>query len=399
MQPPSPPAPTERSDTKPANDIAILLVDDERDFRDILSKRLGRRGIRVLEAAGGAEALRMLEQRPVDVVVMDVKMPDMNGIEALRRVKAFRPATEVILLTGHADTRDGVEGIQAGAFDYLAKPVEIEHLVRKITQAHHKIQRGIAERQEAAFRERIQQQMVVAERLAALGTLATGVAHEINNPLAIVRESAGWMEQVLAAPEMRDIPRRGDFEKALDRIHKAVDRARRITQQLLQAVKTHSAETVDPASMTEVRLKDLVEESIGLVAPEAADKRVAISLESAEPPPIAWSEPYALLQVLLNLLTNAVQATNPGGRITVTLSGSVEEAKIAVQDTGCGIRPEDLNRVFEPFFTTKRVGEGTGMGLYVSWGIVTQLGGFISATSRPGEGTLFAITLPVKTQT
>ena len=383
-------------DSKPANEIAILLVDDEKDFREILSKRLARRRIRVLEAAGAAEALRLLEQTPVEVIVMDVKMPEMDGIEALRCVKERSPATEVILLTGHADTRDGVEGIKSGAFDYLHKPVEIEHLVRKITQAHNKIRRGIAEKQEAEFRERVKQQMVVAERLAALGTMATGVAHEINNPLAIIQESAGWLGQILAAPEMRDIPRRADFEKALDRIHKAVDRARRITQQLLQAVKTQSAERVDPASMTEVDLKGLAEESMALVGSEAAAKKIDISLESVAPHPVAWSDPYALLQVLLNLLTNSIEATDGGGRITITLSASQEEARIAIQDTGSGISPENLTRIFEPFFTTKGVGQGTGMGLYVSWGIVTKLGGMITAASRPGEGTLFTITLPVK---
>jgi len=383
-------------DSKPANEIDILLVDDEKDFREILSKRLARRRIRVLEAAGAAEALRLLEQTPVEVIVMDVKMPEMDGIEALRCVKERSPATEVILLTGHADTRDGVEGIKSGAFDYLHKPVEIEHLVRKITQAHNKIRRGIAEKQEAEFRERVKQQMVVAERLAALGTMATGVAHEINNPLAIIQESAGWLGQILAAPEMRDIPRRADFEKALDRIHKAVDRARRITQQLLQAVKTQSAERVDPASMTEVDLKGLAEESMALVGSEAAAKKIDISLESVAPHPVAWSDPYALLQVLLNLLTNSIEATDGGGRITITLSASQEEARIAIQDTGSGISPENLTRIFEPFFTTKGVGQGTGMGLYVSWGIVTKLGGMITAASRPGEGTLFTITLPVK---
>jgi two-component system, NtrC family, sensor kinase len=314
----------------------------------------------------------------------------------LRRVKERSPATEVILLTGHADTRDGVEGIKSGAYDYLHKPVEIEHLVRKITQAHNKIRRGIAEKQEAEFRERVKQQMVVAERLAALGTMATGVAHEINNPLAIIQESAGWMGQILAAPGMCDIPRRADFEKALDRIHKAVDRARRITQQLLQAVKTQSAELIDPASMTEVDLKGLAEESMALVGSEAAAKGIEISLGSAAPAPVAWSDPYALLQVLINLLTNSIEATDAGGRITLTLSASQEEARIAIQDTGCGIAPENLTRIFEPFFTTKGVGQGTGMGLYVSWGIVTKLGGMITAASRPGEGTLFTITLPVK---
>ncbi|MEW6077865.1 MAG: response regulator [Thermodesulfobacteriota bacterium] len=381
---------------KNTNAIHILLVDDEKDFREVLTKRLGRRGIGVRAAANGAEALRLMAESRVDVIVMDVKMPGMDGIETLHGVKADYPETEVILLTGHANTRDGVDGIKAGAYDYLTKPVELEHLILKITQAHDKVRRGNAEKQEAEFRERVRQQMVVSERLAALGTMATGVAHEINNPLAIIQEAAGWMRQILVTPEMRDIPRKGDFEKALDRIHKGVDRAGRITRQLLQAVRTQTAETVDPASLIEVSLKALAEESIALVQTEAAMKNIEIVLESVPPHPIAWSDPYSLLQVLLNLLTNAIQATGRDGRITIRLSSSLEEARIMLQDTGSGISEENLTRIFEPFFTTKGVGQGTGMGLYISWGIISKLGGLIDVASRDGQGATFTITLPVK---
>jgi two-component system, NtrC family, sensor kinase len=383
-------------DSENINEINILLVDDEKDFRAILSRRLARRGIHALEAAGGEEALRLLDDTPVDIIVLDVKMPGMNGIETLKHIKARHPTREVILLTGHASTQDGVEGIKSGAFDYLSKPVEIEHLSRKITQAHNKIRRFEAERQEAEFRERIKQQMVVAERLVALGTMATGVAHEINNPLAIVRESAGWLQQILAKPEMNDMPRRADFEKALDRVQKAVDRASRITRQLLQVVKDQSMELADPASMTEVNLKALAQEGIALVAPEAATNKIKIVLESDEPHLVAWTDPYPLLQVLLNLLSNSIQATKAGGRITIALRASLEAATIAVQDTGCGIPEENLTRIFEPFFTTKGVGQGTGMGLYVSWGIVKKLGGSITVESQVGRGTTFSIALPAK---
>jgi signal transduction histidine kinase len=380
----------------PGNDIDILLVDDEKDFRGVLAKRLGRRGIRVHEAPGAEEALRLLEETPLDVIVMDVKMPGMNGIDALKRIKERHLTAEVILLTGHANTQDGVDGIKSGAFDYLSKPVELEHLIRKITQAHNKIGRFLSAKQEAEFRERVKQQMVVAERLVALGTMATGVAHEINNPLAIIQDAAGWLRQILAKPEMEAMPRRADFEKALDRIHTAVQRARIITHQLLQVVKTQGAELPDPTRMREVSLKELVQECVPLVESEAASKGIKISLESAEPPPVAWTDPYQLLQVLLNLLTNSIQATDAGGRITIALRASLEEAKVEVKDTGSGISKENLTRIFEPFFTTKGVGQGTGMGLYVSWGIVAKLGGLITVESQVGQGTTFAITLPVK---
>jgi signal transduction histidine kinase len=377
-------------------EINILLVDDEDDFRQILAKRLKRRGIEVREADRGEKALRMLEEAPVDIVIMDIKMPGMDGIECLKRIKKKQDLTEVIMLTGHADIHGGVEGIKSGAFDYLSKPIELEHLIRKIKQAFHKIQRILAENKEVAFKEQIKQQMVVAERLVALGTMASGVAHEINNPLAVIQDSAGWLQQILEKPEMQRIPRRDDFNKGLERINKAVKRAGKITQQLLQAVKTQTTEMADPSTFVEVRLHKICEEAITLVEPEAALKNISIKLETHEPSPSAWTDPLQLLQVLLNLLSNSIQATDDGGEVIVSLSKSLEEAKIIVKDTGCGISKENISRIFEPFFTTKEADQGTGMGLYVSWGIITGLGGLISVESEVNKETTFTITLPVK---
>ncbi|MDT8378456.1 MAG: response regulator [Desulfotignum sp.] len=379
-----------------AEEINILLVDDEKDFRQILAKRLKRRGIHAREADRGEKALQMLAESPVDVVILDVKMPGMDGIECLRRIKQTQGLTEVIMLTGHADIQGGVEGIKSGAFDYLSKPVELEHLVRKIKQAFHKIQRILAEKEAHAFKEQVQQQMVVAERLVALGTMASGVAHEINNPLAVIQDSAGWLQQILEKPEMQSMPRREDFQKGLDRINTAVKRAGKITQQLLQAVKTQTTDMADPSTFVEVNIKRLSEEAITLVAPEASLKNITVQLETPESDPVAWADPLQLLQVLLNLLSNSIQATDVDGQVVIRLDTSMEEAKIIVKDTGCGISKENISRIFEPFFTTKEADQGTGMGLYVSWGIITGLGGLITVESEIDKGTTFMITLPAK---
>ena len=382
--------------TNRTDPIDVLLVDDEDDFRQILSKRLTRRGIHVRQTDRGEKALRMLEEKSAEIVILDVKMPGMDGIECLRRIKKMPGMTEVIMLTGHADIQGGVDGIKSGAFDYLSKPVELEHLIRKIKQAHHKMQRIQAEKEDAAFKERITQQMVVAERLVALGTMASGVAHEINNPLAVIQDSAGWLQQILDKPEMQDLPRKGDFQKGLERIDKAVKRAGKITQQLLQAVKTQTTETADPSSFVETDLHKLAHEAITLVEPEASLRGISITLASQEPHPSAWTDPLQLLQVLLNLLSNSVQATDDGGQVFIRLTATLEEAKIIVKDNGCGISRENLARIFEPFFTTKEADQGTGMGLYVSWGIITSLGGLIAVESEVSKGTTFTITLPVK---
>jgi signal transduction histidine kinase len=300
------------------------------------------------------------------------------------------------MLTGEAKAQDGVSGIKSGAFDYLSKPVQVDHLVRKITQAHNKTKRALAEKEEAEFRERMKQQMVVAERLVALGTMATGVAHEINNPLAIIQDSAGWLQQILVSLEAEEVPRRADFEKALEKIEKAVHRARRITQQLLQVAKSQTFDIPAPSDLTEVSLEDLARECISLVEAEASSKGVDLVLGAIDPSPTVWTDPIRLTQILINLLTNSIQATEAGGRITISFQAALEQAQVVVQDTGCGIPEENLTKIFEPFFTTKPVGDGTGMGLFVSWGIMDQLGGLISVESQPGEGSVFTLTLPVK---
>ena len=368
--------------------IRILLVDDEDSFRGTVAKRLSRRNIDVRTASDGKQAIAMIRQEPPEVVVTDVKMPGMNGIELLQWIKKSHPETEVILLTGHVAASDGVEGIKGGAFDYLTKPVELEHLASKIRQAREKIRWRRDQRKEAEFRKRMEQQMMITERLAALGTMATGVAHEINNPLAIIRESAGWMRLILGKEEMAAVPRRADLERALNKIETGVERAKRITHQLLGFVQK------DDTISAEVDLPMLIEESLGMVEREVVHKGIEIvrDFQPLEKP--VYSDPYQIRQVLLNLITNAVHATGGGGRIAVALKSIQGGVSIQIQDTGEGIPPEHMRKIFEPFFTTKCPGKGTGLGLFVTRGIIDRLGGTIEAESRPGEGSVFTVTLP-----
>lgn len=368
--------------------IRVLLVDDEEDFRKTLARRLTKRGILSEQAGSGEECLSVLERNPVDVVVLDVKMPGMNGLEVLNLIKKRHPKSEVIFLTGHASTQDGVEGIKSGAFDYLSKPIEFDHLLGKISQAYEKIRREEEKLREAQYRLRMEQQMIACERLASLGTLAAGVAHEINNPLAIIKESIGWMKQLLKGKELKEIPRREDFDFALDKIEKAIERARRITHQLLDFVRKNDSVP------SELDLLTLVNEAIQLVSREAKNKDIEIAQKINRTLPSIWSDPYQLRQVLVNLLTNAIHATGPGGSITVTLTGDNEGVSLTVQDTGEGIPKENMERIFEPFFSTKAPGEGTGLGLFVTRGIIERLGGKIEVDSQLGQGTAFCFKLP-----
>jgi signal transduction histidine kinase len=369
--------------------MQLLLVDDEVSYITTIAKRLEKRGIVPDVVTSARECLAIMEEKPVDVVVSDVKMPGMDGIELLHQIKSHHAETEVILLTGYASSSDGVEGIKTGAFDYLQKPVEFEQLFRKIRQAFNKIQRLKELKREADFRARMEQQMIAAERLASIGTLASGVAHEINNPLAIINESVGYLQMVLKREALSDMPCKPDFEMALQKIENAIQRARKITHQLLGTVRKH-----DAVISVEIDIGELVEESFDLVRQEASRKMIELLWHKDSSGNKLWCDPYQLRQVLINLLTNAIHASDQHGKIEVMAQEKEELMQLIIRDNGMGIPPENLDKIFEPFFTTKKPGEGTGLGLFVTRGIIEKLGGKIEINSKLGKGTDVCLELP-----
>lgn len=370
--------------------ISILLVDDETDYLNTLTKRLLKRGIQPLHASDGETCLAMLAKHPVDVVVMDVMMPGMSGIDALFRIKKHHHETEVILLTGNAITQDGVKGIKSGAFDYLDKPVEFDHLLGKIVQAYDKIISDRQQKAAAEYKARIEQQMIATERLAALGTLAAGVAHEINNPLAIINEAAGYLKAVMKKRELAEIPHRAAFDNALQKIENSVKRARTITHQLLADVGKNEQ------VVAEINMDELVKETVRLIRQDSERKGIRVNLEADRDMCTLWSDPNQIRQILINLLNNAIHATDEDGEITVRIQATDTGASLDIIDSGSGIPKENLDRIFEPFFSTKSPGKGTGLGLFVTRDIVDKCGGKLTVESELGKGSRFRVHIPNK---
>lgn len=370
------------------NPLRLLMVDDEAVFLSTIVNRLKKRNIFPKTAESGEACLAVMAEEPFDVVVLDIKMPGISGLDCLPQIKRNYPNTEVILLTGHASTPDGVAGIKAGAFDYLSKPVELDHLLEKIKQAYDKNQRAVEKAREAEFREKVNRQLIITERLASLGTLAMGVAHEINNPLAIIQEWAGWMKSLLedAGPES---PHYKEFDMGLTKIESAIGRAKRITHQLLGMVQQKKDE------VHEIQAADIVSDVKQLVNREARNHNVSI-IVTPDQNPRFWSDPFRIRQVLLNLVNNALQAMPEGGTITLGAVSDGKDVLIQVRDTGPGVSEENMEKIFDPFFTTKATGEGTGLGLFVSQNIMEKLGGKIEVESQPGHGSLFQIRIPIR---
>jgi signal transduction histidine kinase len=230
--------------------------------------------------------------------------------------------------------------------------------------------------------------LIQSQKLAAIGELSSGIAHEINNPLAIISQELDLVRDIAGGRELTaaDLAEARD---SLEEIGRQVDRCRLITHKLLGF-----ARKMEPVLQVEA-LDRVIEDMALLVEREAAGRGVAIARHYAPNLPPVRTDVPLLRQVVLNLLTNALQATPQGGTITLSTRAAEGRAHIVVADTGEGIAPENLAKVFNPFFTTKDPGQGTGLGLSLSHGIVERLGGALTVASPPGQGATFTVSLPL----
>jgi two-component system NtrC family sensor kinase len=241
------------------------------------------------------------------------------------------------------------------------------------------------ERQRAAF----YQELMRLSKAAGLGELASSIAHDLNNPLAIMHEEAGWIQDLLKEQQVAGNPTLEEIANSVDQIDVQIKRSREITQRIL-----HWARDVESRA-TEVDLNALLNKTLYLLEGELHSSDVKVVKELASGLPAVKGEASELRQVFLNLMKNALDAMRSGGGtlklITASDAGLV---RVTIEDTGAGIEQGLMDKVFEPFFTTKPPGEGTGLGLPISRWIVKKLGGRIEVESEPERGTAFHVLLP-----
>lgn len=241
-----------------------------------------------------------------------------------------------------------------------------------------------ADRRRAAMLHQVE----YTNKLASIGRLAAGVAHEINNPVAIINEKVGLMTDILAMD--KEFSKRNKFLEQANVIKDSVRRVSEITHRLLGFAR-HL-----PLRSQEIHLQALIKEVLGFLGKEAEYRNIGISLEIPSDIPPLEADKGQLQQVLLNIINNALAVTNDGGRLTIGVTyPDPDHLAIAVTDTGTGIARENLNNIFEPFFSTKG-DQGTGLGLSITYGIVRKMGGNIEVESQLGQGTTFTVILPRK---
>ena len=235
--------------------------------------------------------------------------------------------------------------------------------------------------------------LVQSNKMAALGKLAAGIAHEINNPLAIIGEKAGWMKDLLEKEDFKHSENFEEFEDCIKKIERQVDRSRTITHRLLRFGRR--METTEEM----VDINRILAETLTFLENEAMYRDIKIETHYDDGLPQVTTDTTQLQQVFLNIINNAIDAVGKGGAIWINTryeSSANRNVVIEITDNGPGIRKDILGRIFDPFFTTKSPQEGTGLGLSISYSIMEKLGGRIAVASEENQGTTFTITLPVK---
>ncbi|NOX75466.1 MAG: response regulator [Gammaproteobacteria bacterium] len=406
--------------------LTILIVDDDDVDRMAVRRALGKTGLEpVIEEAGTcAAALNALREGNHDCALLDYLLPDGDGLKLLRDIRTADILTPVVMLTGQRDERLIVELIRAGAADYLSKDElsgeTLGHAVQtaiRLYQAERDQLRAHTEL-EAAHRElqSSHEQLLQAEKLASIGQLAAGVAHEINNPVGYVYSNLGTLQKYIdnlyqmlegyahletlvsdedALHTVQALKKELDLEYLKEDVRDLVSESREGISRvkgIVQDLKDFSH--VDEAEWQWADLHRGLDSTLNIVNNEIKYKAEVVK-NYGELPEVECLASQ-INQVFMNLLVNAAHAIEERGTITVRTGTEGDDAWVEISDTGKGMNAETRKKIFDPFFTTKPVGTGTGLGLSLSYSIVHKHHGRISVESEPGHGSTFRLWLPLR---
>jgi signal transduction histidine kinase len=381
----------------------VLIIDDERVILDLTTIILKNRGFRVLTAADAHIGLEIIAREKPELVLLDYMMPGMDGLTALKEIREHHPDTYVIMFTGKGSEEIAVELMKAGAYDYILKPFNNQDLAERIERVlrirtvelknqelvkeqerllaeneawNKELERRVNEK--SAELDRVQAEIVQTEKLATLGYLSAGMAHEIRNPLNSI---SLFVQLIKSGPD--------DAEKIeyIEKILKEVDRIDGILRKLLDASKRPRF------TLREVHLDAIIEATLEVFRPQTTLSGIEVRRDYRRIPPVLVADPSELEQIFTNLFLNAIHEMPNGGALTIELDHDDREIVIRVGDTGKGIPAEHVSKIFDPFYTTKS--KGSGLGLSVVLRIVKTYKGRIAVESSSAEGTVFVVRLPL----
>jgi len=380
----------------------IVVIDDEPEICRLVASLLTERGYLVSTADTAAAGLELVRRCCPDMVLMDYMLPDQDGVTLLKELKSLSPDCSVIICTGGGSEEVAVKLMKAGASEYLLKPFsprifadrvdgvrrlrsielanralqqERERLLHEIEAWNRELQSRVREKSEAL--QQAQSEIAQTEKLAALGYLAAGMAHEIRNPLNSISLFTQLLSQGIEDSESQEY---------LDKILKEVDRIDGIIRRLVEAANRRRS------AAQEVRVEQVIKESLAIFTPQVEARQITVAFDCPDLLPSIKADPTELEQIFTNLFQNALEEMGNGGYLTIALKTSVNNLEIRVSDSGGGISPEDRDAIFKPFFSTKS--RGTGIGLPVAQRIARLYSGDLRVEQSSAAGTTFLVTLP-----
>lgn len=381
----------------------ILVIDDEASILNLVATILGNRGYTVARSSDAFQGMELIASLKPELVILDYMLPGMDGLEALTRIKHSYPDTYVIMFTGKGNEEIAVELMKAGASDYMLKPFNNQNLlervenVLKIRSVEVKNRELILEREQLlheikAWNEELEErirkesenlqkahaEVVQSQKLATLGYLAAGMAHEIRNPLNSISLFAQLIKEGVGAAEKTEY---------IAKILQEVDRVDGTLRKLLDTAKRPRFE------LTEVNIVDVIQKSLDSFTPQMSTQKITLRFSPTRKLPKLKADPAEIEQIFTNLFLNAIDEMPEGGELAVELDHDDRDITIRVSDSGGGIPGENLPSIFDPFFSTKV--RGTGMGLPIVLRIIKNYGGRIEVAATGKRGTTFLVRLPV----
>jgi len=368
---------------------SILLVDDEEGIRKVLGIALADLGYTVHPAENGVDALRIFKDEQPPIVLTDIKMPEMDGIELLRRLKKLSPDTEVIMITGHGDIDLAIKSVKYEATDFVTKPINDEVLEIALNRAQERIAmrrklNDYTQNLEQLVEDKTQK-LVEAERLAAVGQTVAGLSHAIKNITGGLKGGAFVLEKGIELGDQKYLIQGWEMIKG------NVDKITNLSLDLLNYAKDTelNVQAGDP--------NQPAQEVIDLMRPRAQEHGIDLVGDFAQNLNVCHFDPEFIYRCLLNLLTNALDAfvQDKTGRQDKKVTMRTKKTRgwgveYQVVDNGCGMNPEIKKNIFKRFFSTKG-SDGTGIGLMITQKIVKEHKGEIEVEPKEGTGSKFII--------
>lgn len=381
----------------------ILIVDNDPIINEMVTEIIKAEKLiaddKIFSACNGSEALKIFELEKPNLVITDMMMPVMSGNELIEQIRKNHPETEIIVMTGFADMDRVVAVIESGVSDIIRKPFRPHELLMSIRKIAQRIK---LKRENEEYVKKLHQ----SEKLSSIGLLASGIAHEINNPntfvkgnLELIRKMTQILEPVIRKNLQQDDPDAAKIQLAIEKLIPTINAAIDGSERIAIIVSNLLAFSRSSSGVTgRTLVKKSIDQSLSLISSKL--KYIELKLDCPSDLKEINSKDQELVQVIMNLLVNACDAIDEkygerkqGGMLEVTVTDNDESQTVCIKDNGSGISAANAEKIFDPFFTTKEIGKGTGLGLSIVKGMVEGWGGTINYTTS-NEGTTFQVVIP-----